>query len=221
MAQLRWLLILLLALSAPARAADVVFPPGSRIGIAPPPGMTPSRSFFGFEDREHQAIIFLVPLPAKAYDEIERSTRTEVLQQKGMTVETREDLSLPAGKGVLVIARQQIDNTNLRKWFVVAEMPDLTAVATAQFPDDATSVYPDAAVRASLTSLAARATVPVDEQLGLLPFKVGELAEFRVGGIVSGRALMLTWSFRLLPADRPPAPTAPPLRAMPSAPFPI
>ncbi len=68
MAQLRWLLILLLALSAPARAADVVFPPGSRIGIAPPPGMTPSRSFFGFEDREHQAIIFLVPLPAKAYD---------------------------------------------------------------------------------------------------------------------------------------------------------
>jgi hypothetical protein len=47
-------------------------------------------------------------------------------------------------------------------------------------------------VRATLSSLAIRAAVPVEEQLGLLPFKVGELAGFHVGGVIPGRALMLS-----------------------------
>src|SRR5215831_7603901 len=44
-----------------------------------------------------------------------------------------------------------------------------------------------------------RDSVPVDEQLGLLPFKVNELAGFRVGGVVPGRAVMLSDA----PADAP------------------
>ncbi len=43
-----------------------------------------------------------------------------------------------------------------------------------------------------LASLTIRSTVPVDEQLGLLPFKVGEFAGFRVGAVIPGRAVMLT-----------------------------
>src|SRR5262249_31627616 len=61
------------------------------------------------------------------------------------------------------------------------------------------ALYPDAEIRAALTSLAIRDTVPVDEQLGLLPFKVNELAGFRVGGVVPGRAVMLSDA----PADAP------------------
>ena len=48
-------------------------------------------------------------------------------------------------------------------------------------------------------SLAALDGLPVDEQLGLLPFKVNELAGFRVGGVVPGRAVMLSDA----PADAP------------------
>ena len=47
-------------------------------------------------------------------------------------------------------------------------------------------------IRATLATIAVRDTVPPDEQLSLLPFKVGELAGFRIGGIIPGRALMLT-----------------------------
>jgi hypothetical protein len=39
--------------------------------------------------------------------------------------------------------------------------------------------------------LAVRDTVPAEEQLSLLPFKVSDLAGFRVSGIVPGRAVML------------------------------
>jgi hypothetical protein len=69
---------------------------------------------------------------------------------------------------------------------------DLTVIVTMQVPDDARATYPDAAIRAALTSLATRAVVPVEEQLALLPFKVNELAGFRVGGMHAGGALMLT-----------------------------
>ena len=47
-------------------------------------------------------------------------------------------------------------------------------------------------MRAALASVAIRATIPVEEQLSLLPFGVRELAGFRVGGILPGRAIMLT-----------------------------
>jgi hypothetical protein len=36
-----------------------------------------------------------------------------------------------------------------------------------------------------------RATVPAEEQLALVPFKVGELAGFRIAGVIPGRAVML------------------------------
>jgi hypothetical protein len=65
-------------------------------------------------------------------------------------------------------------------------------LVTVQIPDTAKTAYPDKALRAALTSLAVRATVPVEEQLSLLPFKVGELAGFHIGGVVPGRAVMLS-----------------------------
>jgi hypothetical protein len=61
-----------------------------------------------------------------------------------------------------------------------------------QVPEPARAVYPDATVRAALRTLAVRTTIPVEEQLSLLPFKVGELAGFGVGGVIPGRAVMLS-----------------------------
>ena len=57
---------------------------------------------------------------------------------------------------------------------------------------------------AALATLAVRPVVPVDEQLGLLPFKVGDSAGFRVAGVVPGRAVMLSDA----PADAPGPPGA-------------
>jgi hypothetical protein len=197
MASIRLLLILsalVLALAqAPARAADVVYPPGSRIGLAPPSGLALSRSFFGgYEDPDDNVTIKMIALPAEAYGELDRTMGAEALKRQGLTFETREAMPLSTGKAFLVVGHQEVDKTNVRKWFLIASWPALTAFVTVQVPDAAKARYPDAAIRTALATLAVRATVPAEEQLGLVPFKVGELAGFRVAGVIPGRAVMLS-----------------------------
>lgn len=183
----------MLALGAlPATAAEVNYPPGSRIGLAPPPGLVPSKTFFGYEDPSNSVAMMLVALPPQAYADLDASVTAETLKRQGVTVESREALPLPSGKAFLVVGRQEVDNVKIRKWILVASSPTLTGFVTVQMPETATALYPDAAIRASLATLAFRAAVPVDEQLGLLPFKVSELSGFRIAGVIPGRAVMLS-----------------------------
>jgi hypothetical protein len=210
MTSIRLLLVLsalLLALAqTPARAADVIYPPGSRIGLAPPPGLAPSRNFFGYEDPDNNVAIILVALPVEAYAELDKTVGAESFKRQGVTLETREAMPLSTGKAFLVIGHQEMDKTNLRKWFLVASSPALTAFVTVQVPDAAKARYPDEVIRAALSTLAVRATVPIDEQLGLVPFKIRELAGFRVAGVIPGRAVKLS--------DAPATPSGPPEAAL-------
>src|SRR5262245_6095190 len=97
-------LVALAYLLAPdvAQAAEVVYPPGSRLGLAPPPGMTTSSNFFGFEDPEANAAIMLTPLPAEAYADLDKTLSAELLKKEGVTLEKREPMSLAAGQAILV-----------------------------------------------------------------------------------------------------------------------
>jgi hypothetical protein len=211
MARIRWAFALLIALTAAAGAAEVTYPPGSRVGLIPPPGLRVSPSFPGFEDREKNVAILLTVLPPEAYAEFEKSDSAEALKRQGAILEKRETLTLPGGQALLVIGRDDESPKETpkeppketvkeaskppiksRTWLLVASNRDLTVLVTARIPDAAQDAYPEAAIRAALASLAVRDEVPVEEQLGLLPFKVGELAGFKVGGVLAGRAIMLT-----------------------------
>jgi hypothetical protein len=185
-------LFILVALVSPAQAAEVVFPAGSRIGLAPPPGVSPSRNFQGFEDPTHSVAVVIAALPREAHWDLRRSTSAEELKKRGITFEKREEQKLDAGDATLVIARQEADKLKLRKWIFSLLTPDLIALVTVQVPDEAAKFYPEAAIRTALSTVTIRATVPVEEQLGLLPFRVGELAQFRIGGVIPGRAIVLT-----------------------------
>jgi hypothetical protein len=185
-------ILILLALISPAHALDVVFPVGSRVGLAPPPGMKPSHSFLGFEDVTNKVAVIVAALPRDAYGELQRSTAADELKKRGLIVETREDQTLPAGPAFLVVARQEVDNLKLHKWIFAVAASDLTALVTIQVPDEAANAYPETAVRGALSTLKVRDTIPDEEQLSLLPFHVGELAQFRIGGVIPGRAIMLT-----------------------------
>jgi hypothetical protein len=197
-----------LALAAgvwPALAADVVFPTGSRVGLVPPPGMSTSDNFYGYEDRDNQVAMVLVPLPPDAYAELERTMDAEALKKQGLTLESREPVELAAGKAFMVIGRQEIEKVRVRKLILVAGLPMATVLVTTQIPEAARGRYPDAVIRTALASLATRPTVPVEEQLALVPFKVGDLAGFKVAGIIPGRAVMLGE-----PLDPTPQGAAPP-----------
>jgi hypothetical protein len=72
-------------------------------------------------------------------------------------------------------------------WMLVASTPSLTAMLTMRVPDTAREAYSERTIRALLSSVAVRAEVPVEEQLTLLPFRVKELAGFKVGALLTGR----------------------------------
>src|SRR5262245_45895648 len=184
--------LVLLALALPVRASELVFPVGSRIGLAPPPGVTASRSFVGFEDANNNVAVIIAALPPDTFAELERSTTADALKKQGLTFEKRETQTLAANRAFLVTARQQAEGMRLRKWIFAMAAPDLTALVTVQVPDTASNAYPEATIRDALMSVAVRPSVPIDEQLSLLPFKLGELAQFKVGGVIAGRAVMLT-----------------------------
>jgi len=199
------LIALIVLLAAPiARAAEVIYPPGSRVGLVPPDGLTVSKGFSGFEDADNQVGIILAALPPQAYAELEKPVSPEMFKRQGLTLEGREPMtlpSLPGGKAFLMIGRIDGDKAKVRKWILVASATDLTALVTVQVPEAAKTRYPDAAIRAALASVTVRANVPNEEQLALLPFNVTELAGFKIGGVIPGRALMLS--------DTVPDPAAP------------
>ena len=190
---IRWTTLVLALLSGlPAEAADAMFPPGSRIGLVPPAGMTVSKLFLGFEDRDKNASLIFVELSGEAYPEIEKGFAVDTLKAQGIEVQSREDVPLKEGRAFLVIAHQAVAGTPTRKWALIATEHDLTAVISVQVPDAAQDAYPDAALRAALATFTTRAAVPVQEQLELLPFAIKDLGGFRIVRAAGTGAALLT-----------------------------
>lgn len=141
--------------AAPAFADDTQFPKGFRVGLVPPAGLALSSNFAGFEDPERKVAIFVLELPPQAYYEIEAMIFRENANLQ-IVVDHRELLPLASGIGVLVSGHAQIDGLLYRKWLLVTSGPDVTAVVRAQAPDNTKEAYPEAAIRASLASVALR-----------------------------------------------------------------
>ena len=179
-----------LVLAPAARAADPIFPIASRVGLVPPAGMVVSKGFVGFEDVAKDSAILIAAQPPAAYPEIEKSLATDALKKNGITVDNREEMQFDFGKGILVVGKQAADKTRYRKWLLIAQAKDLTALVNVQIPEQE-AAYPDAAVRAALATLAVRATIPDAEKLSLLPFTVGDLAGLHIENVLPGRAVML------------------------------
>ncbi len=173
-----------------APAADPVFPPGSRIGLTPPSGFVVSNVFRGFEDRDNKALILIFELPAAAFAEIGKSTSIEAVRKQGLSIEKREDLDLPGGKAVLFSGTEEAGGIKARKWLMFVGGAGFTAAVNVQVPETAKDVYPDAAIRTALESIATRAN-PIQEQLGLLPFHVSDLSGFEVTEVTETRTLVL------------------------------
>ena len=187
-----WLILACaLAAGVPAQAADPVFPLGLRIGLVPPSGLVASTTFQGFEDRDRNVAMILSEMPPDAYPTMEQTFTIEALKAKGIEVESREDVPLKEGHGFIIVARQQMGDTTVRKWALVAGTSTLTALVTLQIPEAAAAAYPDESCRASLASFAVRAKVPTGEQLALLPYQLREPAGFHiVRALADGSALL-------------------------------
>jgi hypothetical protein len=183
-----WLALIVPA--QPAAAADAIFPAGSRLGLVPPAGMLPSRTFQGFQEPGTNAVILLTALPVNAYEQLTKAMVPEAMKKEGLNVEHREEIELAAGKGFVLSGRQTVDKEHYRKWLLIASAGDMTALVNVQVPEAATN-YSEEAVHAAFASLAVRASVPESEQLALVPFNIGDLAGFHVEDVLPARGIVL------------------------------
>lgn len=180
MRHLSFVLVILLLPLRVVDAAQAEFPRGSRVGLIPPQGMTASDSIQGFEDPFNQARIVVTEMSARTYPDIEKEFSEASLVSGGMTVEGRETMTIGEAPAFLVVARQTLGWTTLRKWALVVRGRDLTALVIVLVPERAAAAYPDAAVRATLASVIVRGPIPIAEQLALLPYRLGDLGGFQV-----------------------------------------
>ncbi len=193
----RWFIACIVAVlagapAAPARAAEPVFPVGSHIGLVPPGDMKPATVFRGFEDADANVAVVIVEMPAQAHAQVEQEMSTAGLKKQGMTEEKRETVTLKDGTGLLIVGDQEMDNKKLRKWILLTVVPQGAALIAVQVPEAARSKYSDDAVRAALTSVTVRVSVPIDEQLRLVPIIFDDLSGLRPFRVIANNSVFMT-----------------------------
>ncbi len=186
------MLLAVVVLAGPAQAADPVFPAGSRVGLVPPPGLVASKNFEGFEDRDKNVTIVLVELAGAAYADIEKGFSPDTLRAQGTELDSRQDMTLQNGHGFVLAGHQDAAGTRVRKWILVGKIGDLAVLVSVQVPESAKDAYPDDAIQSALSTTATRAAVPLEEQLSLLPYRLNNLAGFRIVRTAPNGAALLT-----------------------------
>jgi hypothetical protein len=174
------LVALAVVVVAPAYAADPVFPTASRIGLIPPAGFTPSTRFSGFENPQASALIALSELPAEAYADVEKGFSDEALKARGWNAQLREPLTLKDGKGFFVAGPQESNGQKRYESVMIAQMGGITSLVSIQMIEASHDTITDAVVRDMFKTVTVRPTVPESERLAILPYKIGDLAKFRI-----------------------------------------
>lgn len=174
-----------------AHAAETVFPTASRIGLVPSAGLAASERFPGFEDIKTGASVLILDMAAQSYSDAVKQLSKESLKKQGIIEETRESFPAPDGKGMLVAGHQDGER-KARKWILLATLPNTTAFIIVEVPEPAKETYSDAAIRSMLASVAMRESVPVEEQLSLLPLRFDDLSGMRPVRVVGTTGALLT-----------------------------
>lgn len=172
-----------------AIAADPVYPSGIRVGLTPLIGLGPAKSFVGFETEDQGVKVLVTELPAAAYSEVESAFKANPQGSGGVKPES---LETAAGKAYYTIENATDGTSTVRRYSMILPGGTFSGYVAVQVPENASRIYTDDAVRQMFASAVVRKEVPVDEQLGMMPFKIGELSAFKnVRTLAPGAAIIL------------------------------
>ena len=173
----------------PAFAAEPVFPPGIRVGMTPLVGLSPAKSFVGFETEDHSVKVLVAELPAEAYGEVMNAFKANPGGTGGIKP---ENIETSAGLAYYTVENAKDGASNVRRYSMILPGGTFSGYVAVQIPENASKIYTDEAVRQMFASAAIRKEVPVEEQLGLMPFKISELSDFKtVRTLAIGGAVIL------------------------------
>ena len=177
-----------------AFAADPVFPPGARVGMTPLVGLSKARTFIGFETEDQGVKVLIADLPVDAYGEVANAFKANPAGTGGIkpeSIETAAGLAYYTVENGKENARDGAGN--VRRYSMILPGPTFSGYVAVQVPENAARIYTDDAVRQMFASAVIRAEVPIEEQLGLMPFKMSELSSFKnIRTLAPGAALILS-----------------------------
>jgi hypothetical protein len=180
---------LLIGIGCPALAADPVFPQGMRVGLTPLVGLSRAKTFAGFETEDQGVKVLVTELPAEAYGEVMNAFKANPAGAGGVKPESIET---SVGLAYYTAENAKDGPINVRRYSMILPGGTFSGYIAVQVPENAGKIYTDEAVRQMFASAVIRKEVPVDEQLGLMPFKIGELSDFKnVRTLAAGGAIIL------------------------------
>lgn len=182
-------LAMLVAAAQPGLAADTVFPQGVRLGLTPLVGLNRAKTFPGFQSDDGSVKVLVTELPSDAYGEIKNALTTN---PTGLSGVRPESIETSAGIGYYTTETAKDGADAVRRYSMIVAGGTFSGYVAVQIPENAAKIYTDDAVRQMFASASIRKEVPVEEQLGMMPFKVTELANFKnVRMLAPGAALVL------------------------------
>ncbi len=167
---------LLVTTISPALAAEAVFPPGIRVGMIPLVGLTRAKTFIGFETEDESVKVLVAELPPEAYGEVMNAFKANPTGTGGVKPESIETA---AGTAYYTAENAKNGASTVRRYSMILPGGTFSGYVAVQIPENAGKIYTDDAVRQMFASAVTRREVPVEEQLGLMPFKIGELSDFK------------------------------------------
>jgi hypothetical protein len=182
--------VLLLVAVQPAAAADVIYPPGARVGLTPPTGLSLSKTFTGFQSEDQSVKVLVTELPPNAYDEVKTAfAKPGAVGPTGIKPET---IQTTAGPGYYTVELGKDGANIVQRYSMIMSGGTFSGYIAAQVPANANKIYTEDVIRAMFASAAVRKEVPAAEQLSLMPFKVTELSNFKnVRTLAPGAAVIL------------------------------
>jgi hypothetical protein len=180
---------MLMAAICPAFAADAIFPPGIRVGMAPLVGLVPAKTFDGFESDDHAIRVLVAELPANAYDEVMNAFKVNPAGTAGVKP---ENIETAAGTAYYTVETATNGATSVRRYSMILPGGTFSGYVAVQVPENASKIYTDEAVRKMFASAIVRKEVPVEEQLSRMPFNITNLGDFKnIRTLAAGSAIIL------------------------------
>ncbi len=161
--------------------------------MVPLVGLVKSKSFVGFETEDQSVKVLVTDLPAEAYGEVSNAFKANPGGTGGIkpeTIETGAGLAYYTVESAKENAKEGA--ANVRRYSMILPGPTFSGYVAVQVPENVSKIYTDDAVRQMFATAVIRNEVPVDEQLSLMPFNMGELGNFKnIRTLAPGAALII------------------------------
>ena len=125
-----------------------VFPPGVRVGLAPLVGLSPAKTFSGFETEDHGVKVLITELPAAAFGEVETAFKTRPVPGAAKP----ESIDTAAGKAYYTIEAAKDVAGTIKRYSMILSGGSFSGFVAAQIPENASKIYTDEAVRRMFAS---------------------------------------------------------------------